>query len=111
MKATWNNQVIAQSDTGYMVEGNAYFPPNSLEREFVRPSAKHTTCHWKGEASYYTLDVNGQLNQEAAWYYPNPKSEAAAPIKDYVAFWRGVEVVPEDGDRFPSIEPEGSNVC
>lgn len=90
-KAVWNNQVIAESDATEIVEGNHYFPKESVREEFLRPSDMHTTCHWKGEASYYSLEVDGQRNPDAAWTYSAPK-EAAANIKDYVAFWRGVTV-------------------
>ncbi len=110
MKAVWNNQVIAQSSEGFTVEGNAYFPPESLKREFLKDSPTQTTCHWKGLASYYTVEVDGQSNPDAAWTYREPKP-AAQPIKDYVAFWRGVEIVPETGDRFVPMEPTGVKVC
>ena len=92
MKAIWNGQVVAESDATIVVEGNHYFPPDAICREFFTPSSTHTHCGWKGEASYYTLTVNGQENKDAAWYYPTPK-EAARQIAGYVAFWRGVEVV------------------
>lgn len=91
MKAIWNNKVIAESDDTIVVEGNHYFPPSSITRENFMVNDMHTTCPWKGEASYYTIDVDGQLNEGAAWYYPNP-SDAASQIKDYVAFWKGVEI-------------------
>lgn len=91
MKAEWKNQVIADSDNTIVVEGNHYFPPLSVKREFLQPSNTHTTCPWKGEASYYSVAVDGETNEDAAWYYPDPK-EAAANIKNYVAFWRGVTV-------------------
>ncbi len=91
MKATWNGAIIAQSDDTIVVEGNHYFPADSLNRAHVGPSDKHTTCSWKGEASYYDITVNGEVNQDAAWFYPEPK-EAAANIKDHVAFWKGVVV-------------------
>jgi uncharacterized protein (DUF427 family) len=89
--ARWNGEVIAESDDTKVVEGNQYFPPESVRTEFLTPSDMHSTCPWKGEASYYTLRVNGQENEDAAWYYPAPK-DAAAEIKDHVAFWKGVEV-------------------
>ena len=92
MKAIWNGQVVAESDATVVVEGNHYFPPASIRREFFAPSATHTHCGWKGEASYYSLNVNGQVNNDAAWYYPAPE-EAARQIAGYVAFWRGVQVV------------------
>jgi uncharacterized protein (DUF427 family) len=91
MKAIWNNQVIAQSDDTIVVENNHYFPKKSVKAEFLKDSSTHTTCPWKGLASYYTLDVDGQQNTDAAWYYPAPK-DAAANIKDYVAFWKGVKI-------------------
>jgi uncharacterized protein (DUF427 family) len=91
MKAIWNDQVIAESNNTIIVERNHYFPADSVNRQFLKPSATHTTCPWKGEASYYSLDVNGQQNADAAWYYPEPK-DAAANIKNYVAFWKGVKV-------------------
>lgn len=91
MKAVWNDTVLAESDDTVVVEGNHYFPPDSLHREHFRESDHHTTCPWKGEASYYTIIADGATNENAAWTYPEPK-EAAAQIKDHVAFWRGVEV-------------------
>lgn len=91
MKAVWNGTTVAESDDTVVVEGNHYFPADSVREELLRPSDTHTICPWKGTASYYTLDVEGQQNRDAAWYYPEPKS-AAAEIKDRVAFWRGVEV-------------------
>jgi uncharacterized protein (DUF427 family) len=91
MKAVWRNTVLAQSDNTILVEGNHYFPPESVNRGYLRESGTHTTCSWKGEASYYDVVVDGEINKDAAWYYPGPK-EAAKQIKDYVAFWRGVKV-------------------
>jgi uncharacterized protein (DUF427 family) len=91
-KATWNGELLAESDTFEIVEGNVYFPPASLVRERFRPSETHTTCGWKGEASYYHVVVDGQENPDAAWFYPSPKP-AAANIAGYVAFWKGVTVV------------------
>ena len=91
MKAIWNNTVIADSDDTVVVEGNHYFPPESVNSANLQPSTKHTHCPWKGEASYYDVVVNGEINADAAWYYPEPK-EAAAEIKDRIAFWRGVVV-------------------
>lgn len=90
-RATWNGAVIAESDKFEIVEGNVYFPPESVKSEFLRPSQTHTTCWWKGEASYYTLEVEGERNADAAWFYPDA-SEKAKPIEGYVAFWRGVTV-------------------
>ena len=91
MKATWENTIIAESDRTVVIEGNHYFPPNSIKKEYFSPSDTHTTCPWKGIASYYTVQIGGQSNVDAAWYYPEPKA-AAQSIKDYVAFWRGVKV-------------------
>jgi len=92
-KAIWNGQVIAESDRCEVVEGNQYFPLEAVKREFLQPSNTHTTCGWKGIASYYDVAVGGQVNKDAAWYYPDPKL-AAANIAGYVAFWRGVKVEP-----------------
>lgn len=91
MKAIWNGQVIADSDKTINVEGNQYFPADSVKKEFLTSSDTHTTCHWKGVASYYTLEVDGQENKDAAWYYPSP-SNMADKLKNYVAFWRGVTI-------------------
>ena len=90
-QATWNGAVIAESDETVVVEGNHYFPPETVNREFFTDSADQTVCSWKGTASYYDIEVDGQVNAGGAWYYPEPL-EAAAEIKDHVAFWRGVEV-------------------
>ena len=91
MKATWNGAVIAESDDTVVVEGNHYFPLESVKRDLLRPSATHTVCSWKGTASYYDVVVGGAVNKDAAWYYPEPK-EAAREIAGRVAFWRGVTV-------------------
>ena len=91
MKAIWNGQTIAESDKTIVIEGNHYFPPETIGKEYFQPSDKHTTCPWKGLASYYDVVVNGQTNKDAAWYYPDPKP-AAKEIANYVAFWRGVRV-------------------
>lgn len=91
MKAIWNNRVIAESDNTVVVENNHYFPRDSVKAEFLRNSDTHSTCPWKGLASYFTLDVDGKQNPDAAWFYPEPKA-AAANIKNYVAFWKGVKV-------------------
>lgn len=91
MKAIWNGAVIAQSDDIVEVEGNAYFPLASLDRQYVQSSATHTTCPWKGVASYFSLKVGDATNADAAWYYPQPKSGAEA-VTNRVAFWRGVQV-------------------
>jgi len=93
MKATWNGQVVAESDDIVTVEGIAYFPAISLRQEFVQPSSHTSVCPWKGTAQYYTLNVGGQANKDAVWYYPEPK-QAAANIADRVAFWKGVSVSP-----------------
>ena len=90
-RATWNGAVIAESDRTVEVEGNQYFPPDAIRKELLRPSETHTTCPWKGVASYYDVVVDGQVNRDAAWYYPEPKA-AAREIKDHVAFWHGVKV-------------------
>lgn len=92
MKAIWNNQTIAESDQTVVVEGNHYFPPESLNKAYIKDSSTNSTCPWKGLASYYSLEVDGQTNADAAWYYPQPK-EAAKEIKDHVAFWKGVQIV------------------
>ncbi len=91
IKALWKNTVLAESDQTVVVEGNQYFPPGSVHRQYLKPSDTHTTCPWKGEASYYHIEVAGEVNKDAAWYYPDPK-DAAQNIKDHVAFWKGVEV-------------------
>jgi len=90
-QAVWNGAVLAAATKYETVEGNVYFPPDSLKMEYFKPSSLHSTCPWKGVASYYTLEVNGKQNVDAAWYYPSPKA-AAANIKDHVAFWKGVTV-------------------
>ena len=91
MKAIWNNAVIADSDDTVVVEGNHYFPPQSVNPVYLQPSNTRTHCPWKGDASYHNVVVKGETNKDAAWYYPDPK-EAAAEIKDRIAFWRGVKV-------------------
>lgn len=92
-RATWNGAVLAEApaDRVEIVEGNVYFPPEAVRREHLRPSGTHTECAWKGTASYYDVAVEGEVNRDAAWYYPEPK-EAARQITGYVAFWRGVQV-------------------
>jgi len=92
MKAIWNDTILAESDETISIEGNHYFPPESIKKEYFKQSDYHTTCPWKGEASYYTIIVDEEVNNDSAWYYPEPK-EAAKEIKNYVAFWKGVEVV------------------
>lgn len=91
MKAIWNDTVLAESENTVIVEGNHYFPADSINQEFFKDSSTHTTCPWKGVASYYTLEVEGQENRDAAWFYPET-SELAKNIKGYVAFWKGVKV-------------------
>mgnify|MGYP003578801751 CR=1 FL=1 len=91
MKATWNGVTIAESDDTVLVEGNHYFPAASLKREYVTFSNHHTMCAWKGQASSYSVLVNGEMNTDAAWYYPDPKPEAEE-VRDRVAFWKGVKV-------------------
>jgi uncharacterized protein (DUF427 family) len=91
MKATWHGVTLAESDNTVVVEGNYYFPPESIQREYFRTSEHHTHCPWKGEASYYDIVVDGAINEAAAWYYPEPK-QAATNIKGRIAFWKGVAV-------------------
>ncbi len=93
MKAIWRDTVLAESDDTVVVEGNHYFPAASVRSEHLRPSETHTTCGWKGVACYYSAVVDGEVNEDAAWYYPTPK-EAAEAVRDRVAFWRGVQIVP-----------------
>lgn len=90
-KATWEGTVIAATDTYEEVEGNIYFPPASVDRQYVQPSEETSTCPWKGLAKYYNLVVGDKVNAGAAWYYPEPKP-AASKIKDHVAFWKGVKI-------------------
>lgn len=90
-KAVWNGAVLAESDNCQIVEGNYYFPPDSINRQYFKESDTHTVCSWKGVASYYNIEVNGELNKDAAWYYPEPK-EKAKHIAGYVAFWKGVKI-------------------
>lgn len=92
MKAIWNGKVIAESQETRVIEGNHYFPPNSINQKYFKDSETHTNCPWKGQASYYTVNVDGKANKDAAWYYPNA-SALAKNIENYVAFWKGVEVV------------------
>ncbi|TMD42489.1 MAG: DUF427 domain-containing protein [Chloroflexi bacterium] len=92
-KAIWNGAVIAESSKTVKVEGNDYFPPDSVRREFLAQSQTHTVCPWKGTASYYDVVIDGKVNRDGAWFYPDPKP-AASEIKDHVAFWHGVEVTP-----------------
>jgi len=91
MKATWNNEVIAESDATVVVEGNHYFPASSLNMQYCKNSEKTSVCSWKGTANYYDIEVNNEINKDAAWFYPSPKS-AAGNITGFVAFWKGVIV-------------------
>ncbi|MGV2831300.1 DUF427 domain-containing protein [Myxosarcina sp. GI1(2024)] len=90
-RAIWNDVILAESDRTEVVEGNQYFPPDSIDRKYFQPSNTHTTCPWKGQASYYNIVVDGKENPDAAWYYPQAK-EKAKNIEGYVAFWKGVKV-------------------
>jgi uncharacterized protein (DUF427 family) len=90
-KAMWENTVLAESEKAVEVEGNQYFPPESIQQKYFKPSNTHTECPWKGTASYFDVEVNGKLNHDAAWYYPEPKA-AASQIKGHLAFWRGVKI-------------------
>lgn len=107
-KASWNGQIVAESDATELVEGNHYFPPESLKKEFFEDSATTSVCGWKGTANYYTLNVNGQQNVDAAWFYPEPK-QAASNILGYVAFWKGVTVEDTPGQQVNQAGEEG--VC
>ncbi len=91
MKAIWNGQVIAESGDTITIEGNHYFPADAIRKEYFKPSTTHTTCSWKGTASYYTLEVDGKKNADAAWFYPSPKDKAKN-IEGYIAFWKGVQI-------------------
>lgn len=93
MKAIWKGAVLAQSDRTEVVEGNQYFPPDAIDPQYFKPSETHSVCPWKGTASYYTVEVNGDRNPDAAWFYPQT-FEKAKNIEGYVAFWKGVEVTP-----------------
>jgi len=92
MKAKWNGQIIAESDETIGLENNYYFPVSSVNMKFLQKSVTHTTCPWKGEASYYDIVIDGKINKDAAWYYPEPKPMAKG-IKNYIAFWKGVEII------------------
>lgn len=92
MKAIWNGKIIAESDKTIVVENNHYFPAESINLEFFENSNHHSTCHWKGEASYYDIIVDGKTSTDSAWYYPQPKP-GAKNIQNYIAFWKGVEVI------------------
>ncbi len=97
MKAIWNGEIIAESERTVVVEGNHYFPPGSVAKKYLKPSPTTTVCPWKGTAHYYSVVVGGEENRDAAWYYPDPK-EAAAKIRDHIAFWHGVDVLKGGGD-------------
>ena len=92
MKAIWNGATLAESNETIIVEGNHYFPADSINKEYFKQSETHTICGWKGTASYYDVEANGETNKDAAWFYPSPKTEAKE-IENYVAFWKGVKVV------------------
>ena len=92
MKAIWNGEVIAESNNTILIEGNHYFPPESVHTEYLIDSPTITSCFWKGIASYYSIQVNGEVNNDAAWYYPEP-TKAAKQLKNYIAFWQGIEVI------------------
>ena len=91
MKAIWNEVILAESDLTVVIEGNHYFPPESINRRFFTESNTHTRCGWKGIASYYTIKIEDDYNQDSAWYYPEPLDKARS-IKNYVAFWKGIKV-------------------
>jgi len=91
VKALWKGKIIAETEEVEVVEGNYYFPPKSVHKEFLKESSTHSTCPWKGKASYYDVIVGGETNKDAVWYYPEPKP-AAKNIKDYIAFWKGIEI-------------------
>jgi uncharacterized protein (DUF427 family) len=91
MKAIWNGAIIAESNDTIVIENNQYFPPGAVKKEFLGSSDTHSLCPWKGQAAYFNIEVEGRVNKDAAWYYPQPK-DAAKEIKDYIAFWKGVEV-------------------
>ena len=95
VKAIWNGTVLAESNATEVVEGNHYFPPSAIHREYFKASETHSVCPWKGTASYYTVEVNGKQNADAAWYYPDPMP-AAARVKDRIAFWHGVKFEADD---------------
>lgn len=92
MKAIWNNRIIAESNDTIVIEGNHYFPADSIKKKYFRPSSTHTVCPWKGTAAYHDVAVDGKINQDAAWYYPEPTEQAKA-IKGRLAFWKGIQVI------------------
>lgn len=95
VRAKWKDAVLAESDRCQVVEGNHYFPPDSIRHEYFKPSSTRTTCPWKGEASYHNIVVDGEVNVDAAWCYPRTTTDAARPFEGYVAFWKGVEIETE----------------
>jgi uncharacterized protein (DUF427 family) len=103
-RATWNGEVLAESEETIIVEGNHYFPADAVRAGVLQPSDTHTHCPWKGDASYATVTAGGETNPDAAWFYPEP-FPAATAIKDYVAFWKGVEVTADPGDGTPGPTP------
>lgn len=96
VKATWKGTVLAESDRCQIVEGNHYFPADSLHAAYFKPSSTQTTCPWKGVASYYNIVVDGEVNLDAAWFYPKTTTEQAKPFEGYVAFWKGVEIANDE---------------
>jgi uncharacterized protein (DUF427 family) len=110
MQAIWNNTVIAEADKEDLIyiEGNWYFPPDSIKQEYFTPTSKRTTCFWKGEASYYQVDVDGEINEDGAWCYPEPTPDSIPKVKkdytNYVAFWHGIEVKERVSDKRPVYE-------
>ena len=92
LRAIWHDAVLAESDETRVVEGNHYFPPDSINLTYFQANDTHSTCSWKGRASYYDININGKINKDAAWYYPEPK-EKAVEIRNYIAFWKGVDVL------------------
>jgi len=92
MKAIWNDHILAESEETIVIENNCYFPPSSVHRQYFSDSATTTVCSWKGIANYYTIEVDGEMNVDAAWCYQSPK-DAASEIKNYIAFWKGVEIL------------------
>lgn len=92
VRAIWNDITLAESKNTKMVEGNHYFPPEDVHKEHLKESDHHTTCPWKGVASYYNVEGNGKKSENATWYYPDPKTDAAMPLMDYIAFWKDVEI-------------------
>lgn len=110
VKALLNGTVIAESDDTVVVEGNHYFPTASVRPDVLVPSDLHTTCHWKGVASYYSVEVDGARSQDGAWYYPDPKPEAEH-VRGRIAFWKGVQVVVEPGASSPEYDAPDGAVC